>query len=190
MRTSVPRRSVLFLAAWPIISKANGRFEESRLVGPSVSLAGTRLQIYSFLDAIERFLDDEILSSLGTQLTAELESRNVTVRLVRLKDTEIGRKFLQAPAGNHIPTREVIVADSIEELRFGAQYRLAILPMATRPGPATMYQTMWNLAYAQRGGAIWQGTTIRLNDRAVPANQRAQGIVSDFVRSLEAARLV
>ncbi|GEM_PF-4410747 len=162
---------------------ASNTFSQTKLLAPNVSLRGSTVYVYSFLDIRENELGPKLLDQFDLQLGEELRKSGVTAKVLRFKKSAAGMAFLAAQREEmrrlgfydektiaegirggaiSIPVGDTISQNVGDERRIGARYRLVIFPNETtlRPGiMGTSYAIRWDLTEIRSGHVVWSTTS-------------------------------
>jgi len=154
------RRIALFFLLPILAACATNQFSGTKAATSGVSLKNTQIYIYSFLDARETEFGPNLLSEFDEQLIGELEKLKVKGKILRFKDSDIGRYYSMTNAGMQIPVGQVIASNLSNERGFDARYRLVIFPSKmTLSGAWRFYDIQWDLTESQTGKKVWSTTS-------------------------------
>jgi hypothetical protein len=140
----------------PILAAcATNQFSETRTVTSGENLKNTQIYIYSFLDARENEFGQNLLSEFDEQFIGELEKSNVKGKILRFKDSDVGRYYSMTNTGMQIPVGQVVASNLSNEREFDTKYRLVIFPSKmTISGAWRFYDVQWDLIESQTGKRI------------------------------------
>ena len=145
---------------------------------------------YSFVDARSSDLGTQMVAQVNEQLIARLNERGVASRMVTYGDTT------DKPAVGtvSIAVEEIIASRLGEEVEFGADFRLIIMPSQMNIYGATQsYEVAWELIDIRTGETVWS-TTLSGN-RTVwyrqdeDAEGRARTVVDGVIEEMAASGL-
>lgn len=187
----------LFLLALPGLlgACASNQFTASAPAANGITLAKSRLYVYSFMDVRDSEFGPMMLAEIDRQLVAELAKASVTARVLRFKDSEAGKYYSTTNSGMSVPTGQTISGNLANEKSLATNYRLVIFPSDMKITGAWMhYQVRWELFDAATNKRVWVATShgkhmnFAKNDEDPQA--RAKGIVDGFVGELRKSRLL
>lgn len=157
-----------------------------------LSIRGSKVYAYSFLDLRDAELGADMLSQIDAQLTQSLASANVAMKVLRFKDSEPGRSFATTSGGMSVPVRQTIDSNLSEEKAQGTDYRLVVFPSKiTLSGAWKFYDIRWDLIDVRTGRAVWSSAsqgkhlTMWKNDEDPEARAKVivDGVVAEFKKS-------
>ena len=187
----------LFLLALPGLlgACASNQFMAASPVPNGMTLAKSRIYVYSFMDVRDSEFGPTMLAEIDSQLVAELAKASVTARVLRFKDSEAGKYYSTTNSGMSVPTGQTIVGNLANEKSLAANYRLVIFPSDMRiVGAWKYYQVRWELFDVTTNKQVWLATsqgkhlTFVKNDEDPQA--RAKTIVDGFIGELRKYRLL
>ncbi len=183
------RRALVFALALALGGCASNSFAPSARADAGASLRGKKVFIYSFLDLRDAEFGPTMLAEIDAQLTAALGKSGAAARVLRFKDSDVGRSFAATSGGMTVPIGQTILSNGTEERGFGTDYRLVIFPSKmTLSGAWKYYDIRWEVFDAASGRRVWLGTsqgrhlTMWKNDEDPAA--RAKTIVDGAVAEL------
>jgi hypothetical protein len=160
-----------------------------------VSLKGTKLYIYSFLDIRDRQFGPNLLTQIDALLTRELANSQVSAKVLRFKDSETARYSTMLQEQMSVPVKEVIKSAHENERSFGADFRLIVFPSAmTLAGAWVHYDVRWDLIESKSGKLVWstvsQGKHMNAWKHDEDPEIRAKTIVDGIIAELKNSRLL
>jgi hypothetical protein len=174
---------------------ATNQFSATRAATDGTSLRDTQIYIYSFLDAREIEFGPNLLTEFDAQFIGELEKSGVKGKILRFKDSDIGRYYSMTNTGMQLPVGQVIESNLSNERAFDAKYRLIIFPNRMRlSGAWKFYDVQWDLFDTQTGKRVWSTTSygkhINMWKNDEDPRARAKTIVDGVLTELRNSRLL
>lgn len=127
-----------------------------------VSLRGSSIYIYTFLDVRENEFGLEVLDQVDEQLLARFAGETVRAKVLRFRNSPIGQNFSAGGSTYYgsstafVPVERVIAANRVDEEAVGARYRLVVFPANYEiTGAWQYYEIRWDLYDTQSGRLIW-----------------------------------
>ncbi|QDQ25869.1 hypothetical protein FNU76_05620 [Chitinimonas arctica] len=137
-----------------------------------------------------------MVAQLHLQLTQSLASADVSLKVIRLKDSEAGRSFAFAHSGSSIESsfaiRRTIESNLLEERTHGTDYRLIIFPSSIELSDRwKRYTINWDLIDVKTGRRVWNSSSVGRHwtmlsideDPEVRAKIIVDGAIAEFKRS-------
>lgn len=176
---------------------ATSSYQGARPAKPGTQLVGTRVVIYSFLEAKNDFFGETMVQQLHNQLLERLAQRDVAARLVVYKSPEGMQPALQKHFSATSETVVVSLKDYLksqrpDETRHADTYRLLVMPWLMTNQQSTAYSRIdWTLTDIATEQPVWfvnQNTsrTIMLNRDEAPktlASHYVDGAIKQMTES-------
>lgn len=188
----ITRRALVATFAAVLAGCATNEFRTITPTTNGLSIRGAKVYAYSFLDLRDAELGSSMLAQVDAQLTQSLADANVSVKVLRFKDSEPGRSFATTSGGMSVPVRQTVESNLPEEKAQGTDYRLIVFPSKiTISGAWKFYDIRWDLIDAKTGRAVWssasQGKHLTMWNNDEDPEKRAKvivdGVVSEFKKS-------
>jgi hypothetical protein len=193
MKTTL--RLFVLLCALALTACATNKFTKTQSLVNGVSLANSRIFVYSFLDIRDAEFGPNMLIEFDKQFIRDLKKSAVTAKVLRFKDSEAGKYFSFTNGGVSIPIRETLEKNADKERELNADYRLIIFPSKmTLSGAWKFYDIKWELISVKTGERVWattsQGKHLNAwkNDEEPVA--RAKTIVDGIVTEMRSSKLL
>jgi hypothetical protein len=189
------RRSFLIALTSLVSACATNQFSSTAPLGEDVSLKNSRLYVYSFLDLRDAELGANMLAEIDAQLIREFAKAGVTVKVLRFKNSEVGRYYATTNGGMSVPIGQTISSNSQEEQSLGAEYRLVIFPSKmTLSGAWRFYDVRWELMDVKTNKRLWtttsQGKHLNMWKNDEDPQARANTIVNGIMAELQKSKLL
>lgn len=170
-------------------------FVKSSQPDSGVTLHGSTVYVYTFLDLREGNFGPSMLTALNQQLVAKLGSTGITAKLLPFQGTETGRYFPNTVASADIPVDKVVAANRTDETAAGARYRLIIFPLSTNTtGAWFIYDLRWELIDIPTGRIVWtvksHGSHLAMWSHDEAPEGRAAVIVDGFLAEMKKFGLI
>jgi hypothetical protein len=194
--TNLARRVLLIACSLSLAACAANQFSKTQSLVNGVSLKGSRVFVYSFLDIRDNEFGLNMLTEVDKQLTQALQKSDVTARVLRFRDSETGKYFpLLTNGGVSIPIRQTFASNATAEQELGADYRLVIFPKKmTLSGAWKFYEISWELISTKSGERVWmttsQGKHINAWKNDEDPVERAKTIVDGIVVEMRKSQLM
>jgi hypothetical protein len=161
----------------------------------TLSLRGTKILFYDFLDVREAEYTPAVLNEVESQLTQELGQDSINVHLVRFKDTPPGLTFANAIGGAMIPVAEVINSQKTKEAEIGIRYRLIAFPSDYQSiGSWRHYSIRWLVIDATNDQIIlrseYSGKHLVMWKESENAVARGKKLVDHIIMEMRAKSLI
>ena len=189
---SITRRIAILAMAATLVGCATNEFKTIASPTNGPSIRGSKIYAYSFLDLRDAELGPTMLSQIDLQLIQSLANASVSVKVLRFKDSDIGRSYATTNSGMSVPVRQTIESNSQEEKAYGAAYRLVIFPSKmTLSGAWKFYDIRWDLIDVKSGNRVWSSSsqgkhlTMWKNDEEPEARAKVivDGVIAEFKKS-------
>lgn len=167
-------------------------FKSTTTAADGISLRGSKVYVYSFLDLRDSDLGETMVNQINMQLTRELSNSGVSMKVLNFKDSEPGRSFATTNTGLSVPVRQTIESNISEEKAQGTDYRLLIFPSKMHlSGAWKFYDIRWELIDARTERPVWSSTskgkhlTMWKNDEDPEGRAKiiVDGVVSEFKKN-------
>jgi hypothetical protein len=157
--TTLHRLIFPLLAALALAGCSFNEFTNRAPAEPAQSIRNSKLYAYNFLDIRDTELDPALLAEIEKQLVKKLAANGVALKVLRFKDSEVGRSFSNGGSMT-VPIQPTILGNLSEEKAFAADHRLIIFPSSIRlEGPTRFYTIRWEIVEVKSGKIIWTGTS-------------------------------
>lgn len=189
---SIPRRVAIIAMAATLVGCATNEFKTVASPTNGPSIRSSKVYAYSFLDLRDSELGSTMLSQIDSQLTQSLASASVSLKVLRFKDSDIGRSYATTNSGMSVPVRQTIESNISEEKAYGAEYRLVIFPSKiTLSGAWKFYDIRWDLIDVKTGNRVWSSSsqgkhlTMWKNDEDPEGRAKVivDGVIAEFKKS-------
>lgn len=186
------RRLVIVALAAILVGCATNEFKTISSTTNGPSIRGSKVYAYSFLDLRDSELGSTMLSQIDSQLAQSLASASVSLKVLRFKDSDIGRSYATTNGGMSIPVRQTIESNLSDEKAYGTEYRLVVFPSKiTLSGAWKFYDIRWDLIDVKTGNRVWgsssQGKHLTMWKNDEDPEGRAKvivdGVIAEFKKS-------
>lgn len=174
---------------------ATNQFSQTKSLVDGLSLKGSKLYVYSFLDIRDQQFGPNLLTQFDTQFVRELANSNVTAKVLRFKESETGRYSTISNSQMTVPILETIKSNMENERSLGANFRLILFPSAmTLSGAWTLYDIRWDLVDTRTGKLVWttmsHGKHINAWKHDEEPEARAKTIVDGIITEFKNGQLL
>ncbi|MBB6342983.1 hypothetical protein HNP49_003171 [Pseudomonas fluvialis] len=191
-----PAKTLVILIMSLVISACStSHFAVKPSDAEGVSLKGTELYVYSFLDVRESFFGPNLLLEFSKQLSSNLNNLGVSTKISSFKETEVGKYYINTNADTVIPAQQAIAKNESIEKLYDTENRLIIFPSKMTINQAVIsYEIRWELVDAKTGKIIWSTMSEGLHMNAwVPDEDpqpRAKKIVDAIITEMQRNRMI
>ncbi|HIV71030.1 MAG TPA: hypothetical protein H9903_08880 [Candidatus Aquabacterium excrementipullorum] len=192
--TYISRRLLITAAAASLAGCATNSFRTMKPAAAGLSLKNTKVYAYSFLDLRDHEFGASMLGEIDRQLVEVLGQSGVTLKVLRFRESDIGRSFTMTSGGMYVPVRQTVESNAGPEKAFGTTYRLTIFPQKiTLTGAWKHYEIRWDLFDVRTGQMVWsslsEGKHLTLWKNDEQPQERAKTIVDSAVAEMKQSGL-
>jgi hypothetical protein len=189
------RRLFIAATASAMAGCATNSFTSVSPAPAGLSLRNTKVYAYSFLDLRDPEFGPSMLDELDRQLTAAFEASAVTLKVLRFRDSEIGRSYALTNGGMAVPIRQTIESNAYREKALGNDYRIVIFPRRIAPAGAWKnYEIRWDLIDVRTDRVVWssisEGRHLTLWKADEEPHERAKVIVDSVIKEMKKGELI
>jgi hypothetical protein len=174
---------------------ATNKFLEPKIGVEGISIKGSRVYVYSFLDIRAKDIGQSLVNEVDAQLVSGLAESGVTSKALQFKHSEVGQSYSLTGGGMTVPIGPTIKANLAEERAFDAKYRLVIFPSVMRlQGAWKFYDVRWDLFDTQTNTLVWSGNShgkhLSLYSNNENPKERAKTIVDSALAAFANSKLL
>ena len=186
---SAPRRVFMSAFGALLASCASNQIVSTASAVEGASVKNSKIYIYSLLDLRDAEFGPSMLAEVEKLLTFELAKGAAISKVLRFKDSEIGRYYSTTSGGMSIPIKQMLDSNLHDEQGFGADYRLIIFPSKmTLTGAWKFYDIRWEIFDIKTNKRIWgsisQGKHLTLWKSDEDPQARAKTIVDAVIAEM------
>ncbi|MET0332908.1 MAG: hypothetical protein ABW190_01450 [Rhizobacter sp.] len=195
MTTTLLRRTLLLAAALALTGCVTNQFKTTVPAANGVTIKNTKVYAYNFLDIRDAELGATMLDEVEKQFSQGLAASGVTLKVLKFKDSEVGKSFASVRGGMSIPIRRTVESNLEAERALPADYRLIIFPSnMLLQGAWRHYTIRWDLMDVKTSKVVWSSTSegkhmVVVRSDETPA-EKAKVIVDSAIAEMKANGLL
>jgi hypothetical protein len=161
-------------------------------------LKGYFVYVYSFMDVRESEFGPRILNQLDKQLLTELDADGVPAKILRFKQSAVGRDYVEEAPSSHpapfeyhtqssalVPVARTIAANAPDETAVGAGFRLIEFPLSfSTQGAWRYYAVRWDLIDVASGNQVWSKVYNGSQPASLGSGEDAQSRASAMLKAM------